>query len=251
MIDLILPAQTIGDIELVIFDRDGTLIDLYHYWSQMLYLRAEQIIEVLKIDKTHISGLVSAMGVDEAKHCIKPEGPVGLKKREIVMQSAINYLDSQGFHSTYDICFDVFKKVDLVTENKLDQLIKPIDGMYKLLNSLKANGCLIALATTDRTARAELSLKYLGINDDFVAVIGADSVSESKPASDMIDLILSKTGTARSKTVMVGDALTDIQMGLNARVKASIGVCTGLTTGDDLLKLTPYVINDISEIGVE
>ena len=47
---------------------------------------------------------------------------------------------------------------------------------------------------------------------------------------------------------MVGDAKTDVQIGINADFRASIGVCSGLTDREALSILTPYVIEDVSEI---
>ena len=49
---------------------------------------------------------------------------------------------------------------------------------------------------------------------------------------------------------MVGDALTDVQMGINADVKASIGVLTGFATSAQLQAITPYIARDISEIHI-
>ena len=45
MVDLLIESSVIRDVGLVIFDKDGTLIELYHYWSQMVALRARLICE--------------------------------------------------------------------------------------------------------------------------------------------------------------------------------------------------------------
>jgi phosphoglycolate phosphatase-like HAD superfamily hydrolase len=50
MIDLSVNFNIIRDVGLVIFDKDGTLIELYHYWSQMVALRARLIGEALGLD---------------------------------------------------------------------------------------------------------------------------------------------------------------------------------------------------------
>ena len=250
MINLKLPNTVIENINLVVFDRDGTLIDLYHYWSKMLRLRAELIAKKLILGEKHVDGMVSAMGVDIKNKRIKKEGPVGLKKREIVMEAAIDYLTSVQIENTYDICFESFKEVDQISQTKLDILIKPIDGMFSLLDKLHSKGCKLAIATTDRTNRAEISMDYLGIKDKFDCILGADSVSNPKPAPDMIEKVMTELNIDKNNTVMIGDAPTDISMGLNANIKASIGVCTGLTSYDDLKGMTPYVINDISEIDI-
>jgi phosphoglycolate phosphatase-like HAD superfamily hydrolase len=66
----------------------------------------------------------------------------------------------------------------------------------------------------------------------------------------MIHIILDRLGVDRSQTVMVGDALNDVQMGVNAGLKASIGVLTGFAAAGQLRTLTPFVVQDTSEITV-
>ena len=49
-------------------------------------------------------------------------------------------------------------------------------------------------------------------------------------------------------TVMIGDAVPDVQMGINANLKASIGVLTGLSTLTELRKLTPYIVDSVEQV---
>ena len=75
-------------------------------------------------------------------------------------------------------------------------------------------------------------------------------MTRSKPDPEMLHLVLERLGVDRSRAVMVGDALNDVQMGLNAGLKAAIGVLTGFATADQLRELTPFVARDVSEIAV-
>ncbi len=250
MISLKAGEGIIGDIRLAIFDKDGTLMELYHYWSQMVGLRARLICRRLGLGTEHVAGLTSAMGVDTARRRLKPEGPVGLLPREVVMQAAVDYLGSAGHAGTNDVCLDVFREVDATSSRNLAGFIKPIDGMPSLIEQLTRHGSKIALATTDRTERAELAVSYLGIGDKVSLVIGADAVRRSKPAPDMIDLILERLEIDKANAVMIGDAVTDVQMGVNAGLKASIGVCSGLTPEEQLRNITPYVVESIAQIRV-
>lgn len=240
----------IEDVRLVIFDKDGTLMDLYHYWSKMVALRAKLICHKLGLSQEHQNGLIYEMGVDLKAGKLRPEGPVGLKPREVVLQAAIDYLTSIGHVESYDLCFGAFKEVDQISSIDLKRFIKPIDGVYPLVQQLVKEGCKIALATVDRTGRGELAVGFLGLKNMVDLVIGADAVSQSKPAPDMINLILNRLKLDKSNAIMVGDAITDVQMGINAGLKASIGVCTGLTPAEQLRQVTPYVVNDISHIKV-
>ena len=243
--------QVIGDIDLIIFDRDGTLIDLYAYWSWMIAKRAELVCEKLHLNSSQRKELINHMGVDEKKHILKPEGPVGIKPRETVMQSGIDYAESLGHHDCRPVFLEAFKQTDELSVAHLSEIIKPIKGLLGLFDTIIVHKGKIAIATTDKTERAQLSINHLELTKKVACVIGADRVKQSKPAPDMVFNILKNLNIEAQRTVMVGDAITDIQMGKNAGLKASIGVCTGITPLKELAAATPFIINDISEIKIE
>jgi phosphoglycolate phosphatase-like HAD superfamily hydrolase len=93
-------------------------------------------------------------------------------------------------------------------------------------------------------------MDFLGVGDTLDLIVGGEEVTRSKPDPEMLHLVLKRLGGDRSRAVMVGDALNDVQMGLNAGLKASIGVLTGFATAAQLGELTPFVARDVSEIRV-
>ena len=254
MVTLIVNNHVLKGIELVIFDKDGTLIDVHTYWANMVRLRANLVAERLGMgseDKPGIqAGIMDAMGVLAGKMCIKPEGPVGLKKREIVLQAGVKYLISQGYSDQTDLFIDVFRTVDELSVNHLNEIIRPLEGLFPLMKKLKKSGCKTAVATTDRTDRAGLAMNQLGLLDDFDVIVGADMVSRPKPDPEIIDTICHVVSVPVEKSVMVGDSAADVKTGLNAGCLASIGVESGLTPAEQLRALTPYVTKDISKINV-
>ena len=250
MISLRVGSKIIENIEVMIFDKDGTLMELHHYWSMIVGLRAHMICERLGLGDTHVKGVAYAMGADLDSGRLRPEGPVGLRKREIVMGAAVDYLISLGHVNTHDLCFDVFKEVDEISSKDLRDFVRPIEGAEILLRSASKKGCRIAIATTDRRERASLAMGFLGFDSMVDLVIGADDVSKPKPDPEQIELVLKNLSVDRSRVVMVGDALTDVGMGINAGVKASVGVLTGFATAGELLEITPYVAESVSGISV-
>lgn len=250
MVNLGVNKKIIYGIELVIFDKDGTLVDLYNYWANMINFRVESAQKKLGFDESKNNDIMYAMGVDVSKGRLRSEGPVGLKKREIVMQAMVDSLAEIGFSDTYDTCFQIFKEVDEQSVHHLKDIVKPVNGMHELINTLYEKNCKIAVATTDKTARADLVIDFLGMSDKVNIVVGEDLVANCKPYPDMANLILKELFVDRENAVIVGDAITDIEMGFNAGLKASIGVCSGLTSKRKLGEKTNYVIEDISRIRV-
>jgi len=248
MADIKVGREVIKDVQLVVFDKDGTLTDLYKYWSSMVKFRANLICQRLFLKEANNIALREAMGVDLQSFRLKPQGPVGLKKREVVMQTAIDYLETIGFSGTEQLCIDVFEEVDRYSLNHFSSIICPIEGLYNLFDSLKKSSCKIAIATTDRTERARLAMEHLKIVDQIDLIVGADMVLNTKPDPEMANLILSKLNVLRDKTIMVGDAVSDVGLGVNAGLKAAVGVLTGLAAEEELRGVTIHVIQSIAEI---
>ncbi|MCD6459600.1 HAD family hydrolase [bacterium] len=240
--------KTIKNIELAVFDKDGTIIDLYNYWCHMIELRAENLCCYCAIScDDHKINLMYSMGVDVKNNRLRPDGPVGLLPRSDVRLAAQNYL--RPIKKISDTkAEEIFKEADRLSLNLLDKFIKPIPGAIELLKNLKQQNCKIAIATTDKTERAELAASFLKIDNLFDMIVGADKVALSKPAPDMLRMICRNLSCDPANAVMVGDAKTDVLMGINSCCKASIAVCTGLTPKDELSALTPYIADNIAEI---
>lgn len=249
MVNLRVNGEILEQVGLVVFDKDGTLLDLYAYWGKMVEWRAEKICALCGLDLAgHKADLMDRMGVDLAQARLKPEGPVGIFPREVVQKAAEDYIRAQGCTDAGQICFTAFKDVDERSLRHFQELVVPIAGAIDLLKALKARGCRLAIATTDKAARAKAAFDFLEIAGLFDVIVGADMVKASKPAPDMLVSITAVTGVPAARSVMVGDAPTDVAMGVNAGCLASVGVCSGLTQEKDLLALTRYVVRDVADI---
>jgi phosphoglycolate phosphatase-like HAD superfamily hydrolase len=216
----------------------------------MVALRARIIGEALGLSAGHQAGLRWALGADERAGRLRPEGPVGLKKREVVLKAATDYLDGIGHRSTLQLCEQAFYRADEISSADLRRFIRPIQGAVFLMGALRDRGCRVALATVDVSPRARLAMEFMGVSDTLDLIVGGEEVSRSKPDPEMVHMILDRLGIGRSQAVMVGDALTDVQMGINAGLKASIGVLTGFATAEQFRALTPFIARDVSKLAV-
>jgi phosphoglycolate phosphatase len=251
MVTLKIGNDLIPDVDLVIFDKDGTLIDVHQYWVEMSFLRAEIIARQFHLGENDVRSLASAMGVDIATGRIKATGPVGLKKREIVMQAAVDYLRNHGIAESTAACAEAFEEVDRISLAMLDRLIQIIPGTENLLRDLHRNGCKIALATSDRTPRAKLAMQHLDLLRYIDIIVGADAIAAPKPDPETVTLILEKLRCTPGNTVVVGDTDVDMELGIRSGVKACIGVFSGTASKEMLLQKTPYVTGNVSLIEVK
>jgi phosphoglycolate phosphatase len=250
MATVTIPGHRFAGIRLVIFDKDGTLMELHHYWTEMCKFRVNLVAERFPVTPEQKDAMLLAMGVDIAQKKLLPDGPVGIKKREVVMQAAVDYLASIGYPDTKAACHQVFEEVDIRSAEMLRQIVIPIPGAKEVVGNLVASGCKIAIATTDRSGRAALAMQEMGLGGEIDLVIGADRVSETKPNPEMIFQILKTLKITKDQALMVGDAITDIEMGNHAGLAGTIAVLTGQTPKEILKKNTPFVISSVADIKV-
>lgn len=246
--NLVMPNSIVAGVQLVIFDKDGTLMDVHGYWANMVRMRADALRARLGLDQETTDGLMDRMGVDVASMRIKPAGPVGLRKREIVLDAGEAYLRERGFDDINDVLVDVFRQIDDDSLRIMGEIVKPIAGAVELVKALRAHGCLVAVATNDRGDRAARAIEHLGIDRDVSCIAGADMVHQPKPAPEIVERICERLGVEPARTVMVGDSPADMESGHTAGCLECIGVTSGLSSPEELREWTSIVLGSVAEI---
>jgi len=251
MTNLVLPNAKIENIKMVVFDKDGTLIDVHHYWCSMIEFRAKFFVEIVGTDKKSqlYDELVDNMGIDLVSKKMKPEGPVGIKPRDFIVDVALETVRRYDNSINRDTIEDIFVKVDEYSKTKLDKIVKVLPGVETVLENLKKADIAIAVATTDLTKRASLAMEVLNIKSYFDDIIGADLVKKAKPNPDLVDYIIKKNSLSSEDVLVVGDSMADLGMASNAGCQF-LAVKTGLYTDEFIIK-SEYIIDNLTFLKVE
>ena len=251
MSKLLLPNTRLENIKMVIFDKDGTLIDVHHYWCSMIEFRAKMLVEDLDIGKKKelYEALVDAMGIDFLSKKMKASGPVGIKPRGYIVDVALEVMQKYYNAYTREQVVEIFKKVDTYSKTQLKAIVKILPDVERLLKELKSAGVLMSIATTDLTERAILSMNALEIKEYFIDIVGADLVKNAKPSADLVQYILEKNALVKEEVIVVGDSMADLGMASNASC-FFIGVETGLYN-DEFMQKSQYLLKTLKELRVE
>lgn len=258
MAKLSIANKIVDNIDAIILDKDGTIIDFDKMWQKIIARRAEVIAEEVAKDhsmsETEIrqlkTKLVYNMGIDPLSGKVEPRGPVAIATRAEVMACAGSCLYNSGINwdvarKTVDFAFShVDKTIDLKS------LVYPVPELKETFAKWQKAGIKIFLASTDNVEKIAIAVDTLNLSEYLSGSIGGNEVTKSKPEPEMILTLAAKAGIDVSRTVMVGDAVTDVMMGNNAKCAASVGVLTGVTSEAALAEHTEYVVPSIADIHV-
>lgn len=243
----ILCAGTLAvEADLVVFDKDGVLLDFHRLWGPITVARAQaccaaagrpELAEALR----DLLGLSAAGRVD-------PRGMLAVASQNESRLAAATFLHQHGlsWHLARAAASAGFE----TAEREVDrvQFTAALPGIVELVGQLRAAGVLVAIATTDQTDGAEHFLRAAGLEGAFVSVVGVDRVAKSKPAPDMAALCCAEAGVAPARTVMVGDVDLDLLMGRAAGVVAVVGVLSGVGDAEMLGPLADVLLGSAPEL---
>ena len=189
-------------IQLIIFDLDGTLID----------------------SRLDLINSVNAM----LRHVKHPELPgevvasyVGDGAPMLVRRALGDPEDETFFRNALEYFLGYYR------EHKLDHTIV-YDGIPEALRQIQSNGSerKMAVLSNKPVNPSRAIIEALGLAPFFVRVYGGNSFETKKPDPLGVETLLNETGTAREKTIIVGDSSIDVLTGRNAGI-ATCGVTYG------------------------
>jgi len=250
MFSIVGPGWDISNLEAVIFDKDGTLVDIHLYWGEIVKRRSAAAIGHYHLDHTLLPGLCLAMGFSLTDNRVLPQGPVGLASREEVVQCLRDCLAGLGVATSTESVAAIFAHVHDAFLPDIDRYLNPISGTAIFLSSLQQIGAKMAIVTSDTQINTRKTLERFEINNYFAAIVGRDTIPEPKisgmPAKKAMELL----GGYCETTVCIGDAPMDILMARASGCCGAIGIATGQTPIDELRKYTPYVAASMRDLSI-
>jgi phosphoglycolate phosphatase len=213
-------------VKLAVFDCDGTLVD-----GQAPVCDAMEAAFA-------VAGL-PAPDRREVRHIVGLSLPVAIR------QLALDASDAQIADAVeaYKAGFRQARERGMVAEPLFD-------GIVPLLDRLEVGGWSLAVATGKSNRGLNLCLAEHGLLERFASLQGAD-FHPSKPHPAMLQLVMREALAEPADTVMIGDTVYDIEMGIAAGTRA-IGVAWGyhpvealLEAGAEAVAQTPNELGDI------
>jgi phosphoglycolate phosphatase len=237
------PATSLVDgIELVVFDKDGTLIDFDRMWSGW---SADLVRKVAAVAGEEVrSPLVDALGLDPDGERVIPGSPLAAWPMARLRDLAVTTLVAAGLTATEAeaAVARAWQPPDPVA------LAHPLADLAALFGAFRGRGLRVAIATSDDRAPTEATLAGLGIAELVDAIVCADDGLPVKPEPDTLLRLCSLLEVDASRTAMVGDSPADLAMGRAAGAGLVIGVLSGVGTQAELAPFADLVVGTVADL---
>jgi phosphoglycolate phosphatase len=234
---------------LIIFDKDGTLIDFTATWVPLIRKRVAFLLKKLGKGGELEAFLLKSWGIDPVSGKVDPRGPCPVSPRsdEIIIGTMALYQHGFPWDESKLWVAQAFDEAD--ADGDWREKVVPVKGIQTLLSRLKGDGFCTALATSDERKDTEAILNHLGMEGLFDVILCAGEVNPPKPDPETILAICRMLCVPPHETMMVGDSVADMMMGKRAGVALTIGVLEGgVTPREELKKVADLVVNSIQEL---
>ncbi|MDN5871341.1 MAG: phosphoglycolate phosphatase [Nitrococcus sp.] len=206
-----------SDINVVLFDLDGTLVDT----APDLAAAADHMLEALGLPPAGEARVRTWIGHGVNQLVKRALAANGASEPELLEPGLKLYLDYYADH--------------------LADRTVPYPGVVEGLAALVDRGLHLGVATNKPARFTEPLLEILGLRAAFDAVVSGDTVTEKKPAPEpLLHAIRLCQGSTR-QAVMVGDSMTDVEAARRAGLGV-IGVPYGYNHGDETFFTSPDIM---------
>jgi phosphoglycolate phosphatase len=227
-------AVLLDDVDAVVFDKDGTLIDVHRTWGPAM---ARALVELVK-NPADRQRAAAAIGVDLEVASLTADSPVIAESNGEIAARIATELD-------WPLAETVSRLEELATRHVGDA-VQPLTGVMEMLTALREAGFWIGLATNDGGESAARQLTSLGWREHFDSVIGYDSGFGAKPDPGMLLASAQRAGCSIDRLVMVGDTATDVGAANSAGCR--VVVVGSLPIGDAQVTAEIARIGDLPEL---
>ncbi|MBN1399253.1 MAG: HAD family hydrolase [Anaerolineae bacterium] len=252
---LSIAGQTL-DPRLIIFDKDGTLIAFDLMWKTWYAHLIGALRQQVPFSATMERALAETLGAgSEEPSCTDgewdPDGPLTLASTGEVRLLIAGIIYRYG-HRTWSEALRSTQQAEGEARAALEgyDLLQPIGPLRELFERLAQAGILLAIATADDRRPTEDALARLGIASLCAAWVCGDDGIPLKPAPDMVLKICHDLQIAPEDTIIVGDTVSDLEMGRSAGCGWVAAVTSGALRREHLAPYADLVIPDIHAIEI-
>jgi phosphoglycolate phosphatase len=239
------------DCDLVLFDKDGTLIDFQALWASKVVAGVDRLLAATGDGSDVRQALFRALGYDVETGRFDAHGPVVTAPMQVLYTIAATVLYQFGRDWLHASQLADSQMAAAIAETFDARMIRPLADVAAMVRDLQGAGVALGVITSDDEAPAWRTLEILGAASAVGFLAGADGIHAHKPAPAAVLAACAKFGVEPARTAVVGDSTTDLLMARRAQAGLSVGVTSGLMGESDLAPMADVLLASIAEIAVQ
>ena len=229
-----------SEIRGLLFDKDGTLIDIEATWVPAYCSIAEGLAG--RIGRPDMAeGLLRRAGYDRARNLLEADSVLAAgTNRELIDLWGAMLGDSRPTD------MEAWLQKAIAGARASEPVAA--GDLPSLFELLRARGFALGVATNDDTAAAQQTVERLGLGGYLAFVCGADAGHGGKPGPGMGLAFCRSVGIAPHRAAMIGDSALDALMARGAGFGATVGVCTGAASAGELEAWFDVVVESVADL---
>jgi phosphoglycolate phosphatase len=232
-------------IRAILFDKDGTLVDLRATWVPRYRAAALTLARAAGRAEEFACELLHRLGWDPAAGTLAPDSPLLWATNRTIAehwarQPELSRLGAGGV--------DPVALALAELEDEARHPPHPLGDVAGLLARLSARGYRLGLATMDGEAAARRTAERLGFARHLAFVAGCDSGHGTKPGPGMALAFCAAVGVRPEEVALVGDSPADLAMAKAAGAGLAIGILSGGGAATVLAPLADHILETVHEL---
>jgi phosphoglycolate phosphatase-like HAD superfamily hydrolase len=236
---------TLEGIDLVVFDKDGTLLDFHAMWGGWALELGRRLDGATR--RPVAGDVFATIGFDPTSGRVRAGAPLAVATmgeiREVIAAVIRRWCPSVGAARQA-------VETAWFTPDPVAAAI-PIDDLAALFGALVDSGRSVAVATTDDRFPTDASLRALGVRDMVAALACGDDGIGVKPDPRMLLGLCETVRIPPDRTAVIGDTLADLRMARNAGARLAIGVLSGIDDADTLRPAADLLLPSIADLRLQ
>ncbi len=230
--------------ELVVFDKDGTLIDFNFMWASWVVELARRM--EIATGRTLRGELFMAIGYDAIRVRVVAGSPLAV--HSMAELYVLTGRVAVGVGCTPEEAARAVNEAWFVPDPVT--MARPLVDLQTLFSTLRERGVLTGIATSDDRNSTVKTIEGLGLAQWVSGIVTADDGLPNKPAPDMLLHLCSELGVSPQKSIMVGDSVADMMAGKNAGFGLRVGVLSGVSNADHFDGTADVILENVGRLVV-
>lgn len=225
-------------IQGVLFDKDGTLIEVNATWVPIY---RQILMELFATDAAGAEVIMEKAGYDPATGKFRAGSLLAGGTTRQIAATWWPELEGKAFEARVH-------QLDHGYTHLVRDKLTPLMPLEPMLTELRAMGLKLGVATNDSHVSATAHMAHVGVIEHFDDIIAADTVPVPKPSGNMIRRFADITGLPAASIAMVGDNHHDMEEARAGGAGLAIAVLSGNAARADIAHLADYTIDSVADL---